>query len=391
MKIEKVEFHYLADDHIRDIGDGSQDALLVHVIMDDGSDGWGECEAAPLVSIAAWCCPMSHLACKPLKMSVIGFEINTPADICMLTEKVRRNSFDLLQADHTLSGIDIALWDMLGHKYGEPVWKLLGYDRAYPKTAYASQLFGDTPQMTYEKAVQSRKAGFRAAKFGWGPFGTRTVREDIAHIDAAREGLGDDLALMVDAGTVWGNDVKRASQVLSALRKARAVWLEEPFASGALKAYAELAATPGCERLLAAGEGAHNPDMAYNLIDFGGLGFIQIDTARIGGISSAKKVAEYAEKTGITYVNHTFTTSLALSASIQPFAGLRSSSWCEFPVESAAPSRRLTKVRIMPDADGEILLPDMPGLGCEIDLSTIERFGREVTIQYEGETLWKAR
>ena len=97
MKIEHVDFHYLADDAIRDIGDGSQDALLVHVVMDDGSEGWGECEAAPLVSIAAWCCPMSHLACKPLKASVIGFEINKPADIYALTDKVRRNSFDLLQ------------------------------------------------------------------------------------------------------------------------------------------------------------------------------------------------------------------------------------------------------------------------------------------------------
>ena len=96
MKIEQVDFHYLAADEIRDIGDGSQDALLVRVVMDDGSEGWGECEASPLVSIAAWCCPMSHLACKPLKMSVVGAEINSPADIFALTEKVRENSFDLL-------------------------------------------------------------------------------------------------------------------------------------------------------------------------------------------------------------------------------------------------------------------------------------------------------
>ncbi|MBR2905849.1 MAG: mandelate racemase/muconate lactonizing enzyme family protein, partial [Lentisphaeria bacterium] len=109
MKIDQVEFYYLAEDTIYDIGDGSQDALVVHVIMDDGSDGWGECEAAPLVSIAAWCCPMSHTACKPLKDTVIGFPIHTPEDIFALTDAVRRNSFDLLQADHTLSGIDIAL------------------------------------------------------------------------------------------------------------------------------------------------------------------------------------------------------------------------------------------------------------------------------------------
>jgi L-alanine-DL-glutamate epimerase-like enolase superfamily enzyme len=77
--------------------------------------------------------------------------------------------------------------------------------------------------------------------------------------------------------------------VIPALRKANAVWLEEPFTSGALKAYASLSEQPGCAGMLAAGEGSHDPDMAYNLIDFGKLGFIQIDTGRIGGISSAKK------------------------------------------------------------------------------------------------------
>ena len=281
MKIEQVDFHYLAADEIRDIGDGSQDALLVRVVMDDGSEGWGECEASPLVSIAAWCCPMSHLACKPLKMSVVGAEINSPADIFALTEKVRENSFDLLQADHTLSGIDIALWDMLGRKRGMPVWKLLGYEKTYPKTAYASQLFGDTPEQTYRKGVESGNAGFRAAKFGWGPFGRGTVEQDVEHVRAAREGLGNEAALMIDAGTVWKNDVARAAALLPVLKECRAVWLEEPFTSNAFHAYSELTERWGRKKL-AGGEGAHNPDMAFNLIDFGKVGFIQIDTGRIG-------------------------------------------------------------------------------------------------------------
>ncbi len=390
MKIEQVDFHYLAADEIRDIGDGSQDALLVRVVMDDGSEGWGECEASPLVSIAAWCCPMSHLACKPLKMSVVGAEINSPADIFALTEKVRENSFDLLQADHTLSGIDIALWDMLGRKRGMPVWKLLGYEKTYPKTAYASQLFGDTPEQTYRKGVESGNAGFRAAKFGWGPFGRGTPEQDVEHVRAAREGLGNEAALMIDAGTVWKNDVARAAALLPVLKECRAVWLEEPFTSNAFHAYSELTERWGRKKL-AGGEGTHNPDMAFNLIDFGKVGFIQIDTGRIGGISSAWKVAEYARKTGTVYVNHTFTTQLALSASVQPFAGMKESAWCEFPVECAEPARSLTVERIAPDGNGEIVLPDAPGLGVEINHDAIKRFGREVEIRYEGETIWSGK
>ncbi|HEX9843767.1 MAG TPA: mandelate racemase/muconate lactonizing enzyme family protein, partial [bacterium] len=133
MKIEAVDWFYLSMPEVRDIADGSQDALLVRV-QAGGLEGWGECEAAPLVSIASWCCPMSHAACKPLRDSVLGQRIDDPADIARIGRLVREQSLDLLQTPHTLSGIDIALWDLLGRRLGEPVWRLLGYPRAHPKT-----------------------------------------------------------------------------------------------------------------------------------------------------------------------------------------------------------------------------------------------------------------
>ena len=139
MKIEAVDFYYLSMPIVRDIGDGSQDALLVRIEA-GGYHGWGECEASPLVSMASWNCPMSHSACKPLSASVLGQPIESPEDIRRINALVRANSFDLLQTDHTLSGIDVALWDLLGRKLGEPVYRLLGYPQAHPKIAYASQL-----------------------------------------------------------------------------------------------------------------------------------------------------------------------------------------------------------------------------------------------------------
>ena len=168
MKIESVDFYYLSMPQILDIGDGSQDALLVRLEA-GGYVGWGECEAAPLVSIASLVCPMSHSACKPVQRSVLGQSLDGVDDIIRIGNLVRAESMDLLQADHTLSGIDMAMWDLLGKRLGAPVYALLGYSRAYAKTPYASMLFADTAQETLEKGRQARTQGYRAAKFGWGP------------------------------------------------------------------------------------------------------------------------------------------------------------------------------------------------------------------------------
>lgn len=387
MKIENVDFFYLSMPVVRDIGDGSQDALVVRA-QAEGLTGWGECEAAPLVSIAAWNCPMSHSACKPVSASVLGQTLDSVEDIARINALVRENSFDLLQMDHTLSGVDVALWDLLGKKRGEPVYRLLGYPRAYPKIAYASQLFGDDPQTTLLKAQHVRRDGYRAAKFGWGPYGRGSVPFDEDQVRAAREGLGEDGILLIDAGTVWGDCVETAALRLPALKAVRAHWLEEPFASGALQAYHDLAKSGGGVRL-AGGEGCHNLHQARNMIDYAGLGFIQIDTGRIGGITPAKLAAEYADRKGVTYVNHTFTTHLALCASLQPYAGLEKHELCEYPVEASSLAQELTAAHLTPDREGRVSLPDRPGLGIEPDLRALTKYLVETEIRVGGKIVYQ--
>ena len=153
MKIESVDLFYLAMPEVRDIGDGSQDMLLVRVRTADYT-GWGECEASPLTSIASFVCPMSHSACHPVHHSVIGQDIEKPDDIARITANVRANSLDLLQSDHTLSGIEMALWDLLGKRFEQPVYNLLGFRHAELKSPYASVLFGDTPDDTLDSTSQ---------------------------------------------------------------------------------------------------------------------------------------------------------------------------------------------------------------------------------------------
>ncbi len=386
-KIEAVDFFYVSMPEVTTEGDGSQDALLVRVAAGSVM-GWGECEASPLVSIAAFVCPMSHGACRPVGASVLGQRLESPEDIYRIASQIELDSMDLLQAPHTWSGVEIALWDLLGKVREEPVWKLLGYRESFRKVPYASQLFGNTPDQTYEQATEARRQNFRAVKFGWGPIGRGDLKTDLEHFAAAREGLGEDSLLMVDVGQIFGDNVEAAATRLPMLEQVGATWLEEPFHTSALDVYSSLARRSRVK--LAGGEGAHNFHMARHLIDYGGVGYIQVDCGRIGGIGPAKRVADYAVSKGVTFVNHTFTSHLSLSASLQPYAGLRSHEICEYPFMPKPLAREITSNHLERDNEGYVSLPDVPGLGIELDSEAIRRYFVPVEITVKTNVLFKS-
>ncbi len=388
MKIDAVDFYYLSMPKVTTDADGSQDALLVRV-QAGPHVGWGECEASPLTCIASYVCPMSHGACRPVGESVLGQSLNEPKDIARIRAAVQFNSMDLLQAPHTFSGIEIALWDALGKMLDQPVYRLLGYKSAAPKLAYASQLFGDTPEETEARARAARQAGFRAVKFGWMAYGHGTAAADEAHVAAARAGMGQGAHVMIDAGQIFAQDVAAAAERLPALERYAALWLEEPFLPDALAAYSALAGrSPNVK--IAGGEGCHSSPMALNLIDFGKVGFVQIDTGRIGGIGPAKEVADHAVAKGVTFVNHTFTSHLALSASLQPYAGLADHRIAEYPFAPRKLALDITGNHIMPDKDGLIRLPEAPGLGMSVNTAALGPYLQDVEIVVAGRRLFRS-
>ena len=116
--------------------------------------------------------------------------------------------------------------------------------------------------------------------------------------------------------------------------------------------------------------------MAKHLIDYGRVGFIQIDCGRIGGIGPSKEIADYAVGKGVTFVNHTFTSHLALSASMQPFAGLADHRICEYPAMPKPLSLEMTENHLTPDANGEIAAPDAPGLGITVSAQGARKYFR---------------
>ena len=179
-----------------------------------------------------------------------------------------------------------------------------------------------------------------------------------------------------------------ARQRVPALQSCRALWLEEPFVSGALASYQQLASESGAVRL-AGGEGCHDAYQAKNMIDHAGLGYVQIDAGRIGGITAAKQVADYARGRGVQFVNHTFTTHLALSASIQPYAGIEADALCEYPVEPSALARTLGSPDLEPDPDGCIHLPETPGVGIEPKLEAVRQWLVDAEIRVSGRVVYR--
>ena len=155
MRIDAIDAFYLSMPKVEDIADGSQDMLLVKVSAGARLRVGENARRRHWVSIASLVCPMSHSVCRPVLDSVCGERIESGDDIARIVRQVRANSLDLLQAPHTLSGIEIALWDLLGKARRQPVYQLLGYEVAKPKVAYASALFRDLPEVTRQESAKT--------------------------------------------------------------------------------------------------------------------------------------------------------------------------------------------------------------------------------------------
>lgn len=389
MKIIAVDPFYLKMQQITDTADGTQDTLVVRIQTDEGITGWGECDASPLVSLAAFCCPMSHGNIINIRESLIGEILDNPNDIVRLYQKALRNGLDIQQIHHAYSGADIALWDIVGQKLGEPIYRLLEpQSQGHSKLPYASVLFGDTPEETHQIATQLREQGYCAAKFGWGPMGRFGEENDITLVHAAREGMGEDAQIMIDAGVVWGEDYETAYARAQRFAQFSPTWLEEPLAPDAIEAYMGLSKrNPPVP--IAAGEGSGTYRMAEDLILHGGIQFVQIDVGRIGGITAAFRVRQLAEQHGIQYVNHTFKSHLSLAASLHVFATNASFDLLEYPAEGSELSQRLTVERLEVGSDGKVALTGKPGLGVHVDTEAVGAYLAPVQIQVGNEIVFE--
>jgi L-alanine-DL-glutamate epimerase-like enolase superfamily enzyme len=369
MKITRVEAIHLRLPDVNERCDGSQDTLVVKVHTDAGIIGVGEVDSSPSVAKAIIEAPMSHKICRGLAECVKGED---PCEIDRLVHRMYEGTIffgrqgAVIQA---MSGVEIALWDIAGKAAGRPVYQLLGGGFRKRFRAYASILFGDTPGDTEAIAQKLAGQGYRAVKFGWGPMG-QSEQGDIAHVRAARQGLGPGVELMVDAGLCW--------DTATAIRRARQfepfglTWLEEPLHPDNIDGYRRLAESTPPMRI-AAGEEVCDIAEFRTLMDVGGIDVAQVDVTRVGGLARSKRIGWDSAERHRLCVNHSYKTGINIAASLHFVAALPNTHYFEYCVEQGALRQSLTKQRF-PVVDGEISVLEQPGLGIELDEAIVAKY-----------------
>lgn len=367
MRIAAVEAMVLRLPNVTAACDGTQDTCLIRVETDDGVIGWGEVDSAPTVVKAIIDAPLSHQICNGIANALIGAD---PVDLeaCTVAMEGAVNYYGRSgPAVHAMAGVNIALWDIAGKAAGVPVSQLLGGARRTRLRAYASVLFGDSPDLTEELGRRLVGSGFTAVKFGWGPMG-QDERMDIELVASARRGLGPDADLLVDAGQVW--------DAVTALSRARSFvdhnvfWLEEPLRQDDLTGYAELTASSPIP--IAAGEAESRLSEFKQLLAVGRVNWIQPDPGRCG-ISVMRAVGEEALAAGRRMCNHSFKSAITLSASLHVLAALPEAELVEFCMTDSPLCHELTN-EYLTVVDGMVEVPTDPGLGVTINLDTVQKY-----------------
>lgn len=343
---------------------------LVTVRTDEGISGVGSVSSHDrLVSAAV----------EVLAPLLIGEHALEPERV---SEKLHQHTFWLGRGGtltHAISGIDTALWDILGKATSQPVGRLLGgryRDRVRP---YASLLM-DEPDPLAERLTELVEAGFTAYKIGWGPFGRRSPRLDEQMVARAREVVGAEALLMVDAGAsdgFWPHGYKWALQTAAMLADHGVEWFEEPLPPDSLDDYADLRRRSPVK--IAGGEVLTRRQAFLPWLKARALDVVQPDVTKVGGISEQRRIAHAAEDHGIAFVGHGWNTAVGLAADLQIASALPNSELIEYRTGSPYVDE-LSGYAFELDADGMLAVPDRPGLGVTLDPDALARYRRSAEV-----------
>lgn len=339
---------------------------IIAVLTDEGSIGWGS------VFTSVDLVRASLALLQPLYQ---GEDALAPERV---SEKLHQNTFWQGRGGavtHTISGIDLALWDLLGKASGQPVGRLLGgryRDRVRP---YASLLMRE-PERMADELLPVKAKGFRAFKIGWGPFGKKSAAVDEAIVRAAREAIGDDSLLMVDAGAsdaFWPQNYKWALRTAEMLAQFDVAWFEEPLHPDALEDYVAL--RRAAKVPIAGGEVLTRRQSFQPWLEAGAFDIVQPDVTKCGGLSEQRRIAWMARDHGVRFIPHGWNTAVGLASDLQIASAFSDTDLVEYLTGSPFIDELSAAVWRL-DADGMLAIPDKPGLGVDVDLDALAEFSR---------------
>jgi L-alanine-DL-glutamate epimerase-like enolase superfamily enzyme len=367
VKITQVEALQLRLPHVQEIFDGTQDVLVVRVTTDEGLVGHGEVVSASAIAKAVIEAPRSAPRRHGLAQALIGADPLDPIKCWQAMYEASRWYGRQGVALHAMSGIDQALWDIVGQSAGKPLAEIWGKKRPRVR-AYASALFPRTKGEASAMTKRFMDMGFSAVKFGYGSFGT-DPRHDDDLVGAICNVAGDRAEVMVDAGRVWSAD-EALRRVPALFAQHNIVWLEEPLHEDDIDGYTRLCAA--VEGRIAAGETESTVESFRRLLQ-SGVRVLQPDVGRAGSLPICREASKIASDAGAWCVAHCFGTGINLAASLHWMASVDDAQYIEYPI-TPSPLRD-TVVRNPPrQIDGWVSVPDGPGLGIEIDGDVLERY-----------------
>ncbi|GAA2324802.1 MULTISPECIES: mandelate racemase/muconate lactonizing enzyme family protein [Streptomyces] len=328
-----------------------QETILVRLTTDNGIEGTGYAYTIGTGGVSVLALLREHLL--PL---LVGKDARN-------VEGLWRELFAHTRATTTgaitslaLAAVDTALWDLRCKRAGEPLWRLAGGHRQ-EIPVYDTEggwLHLSTEDLT-RSALAAQEAGFAGVKI---KVGKPHPAEDAERLRAVREAVGPSLHIMTDANQ--SQSLSRALQLAAALEPFGPYWLEEPLPADDISGHAQLARATRIP--IAVGESMYSPMQFRTYLETGAASVVQVDVARVGGITPWLKVAHLAETFNITVCPH-FLMELHVSL----VAAVPNGAYVEYIPQLRAVTRTEMRLR-----DGRAVAPDEPGIGIDWDLDALD-------------------
>ncbi|MEN4921028.1 mandelate racemase/muconate lactonizing enzyme family protein [Achromobacter spanius] len=345
-------------------------SCIVEIETADGVVGWGECYGPSQVARAYI---ESQYAPR-----IVGRD---PFDVEVIWEDLYNRIKDYGNkgmAISALSGIDIALWDIIGKTCGKPIHKLIGGAHRTEVQSYATGLYFIDMDRLIEEAVEEAQGyvaeGFTAIKM---KIGLGSPKLDLERVRAVREAVGGDVRLMVDANHCF--TVPAAIRLGRELEKLDVEWFEEPISPEDLDGYVEV--TRALDMAVAGGENEFTRWGFRDIVARKAMDIVQPDVCAAGGISECRKIATLAAAHGVECVPHAWGSAIGLAATLHFLAALpdQPPSFRPMPPllefeQCENPFRDLLTVEPIVQHRGVVRIPTGAGLGIEIKRDVLDRY-----------------